>query len=346
VFAIKGSEPAAFDFPRLLQNLRRPSPSTHTIVEHLVWEEFKAPGAIALDEASREARLAAEAQSRHLRAYGDFARLPLPLLVLRHHPRTEAEYLARIRRELGDAGFARLRERCAGGLGVYVYHYPVPPVRACEAAALLARRDFRARLLTLLTFADPDVLLGRWVALFARLLYLGIIPGSLAASRTGLCCQPQNACMDGGFVDLDSLAHPASLRDDGELYGALALSFKALVDTAEVLVLDNVDGDSGVERQLIAEHLSHRLREALVTERRPGLFLHPRIAAFFQSVETFAGLTDMLAKRRAAGDPGFWPAGLGDAAAARLREACVDLRLGEQVATFPSGVEGAREAGE
>ena len=81
VMAVKGMEPATHDFEVVLQGLQRPCYTPHNIAEHLVFEERKLPGSLALPEALREAKAAASLQAAHWHAYGHLARVPLPLAV-------------------------------------------------------------------------------------------------------------------------------------------------------------------------------------------------------------------------------------------------------------------------
>jgi hypothetical protein len=68
-----------------------------------------------------------------------------------------------------------------------------------------------------------------------------VLPGALPSFRTGICCQPQNACIDGGFVDLGSLTPLSTLRDDTAVYAALQFSTESLLNTIRALVAGSTD---------------------------------------------------------------------------------------------------------
>lgn len=306
VVAIKGLEPGLPDFERLLGDLRRPGFTPHAIAEHFVFEERKIPGCLGLAEALREAERAAAAQERHLRHYGELARLPLPLVVHRHAEETTSRVRDGLRTILGADAFALAETLLAGALGVYVYHYPAAPIRAREIDALLAGLGFRERLLALLREGcDPGATIEGWVRLFVRLLYLGFLPGTLASLRTGLCCQPQNACLDGGFVDLDSLAAPAELADEAAILGSLQLGFDALLRSVRSLVTGSDEPDRAgaeevrVDLHGIARHVWALIDAAVESEARPGLILDPTVRRWLAVPRRFDDLAALLRPRAA-----------------------------------------------
>lgn len=301
VVAMKGLEPAVADFEALLQDLQRACYSPHNIAEHLVFEEHKIPGCVGLREAQREAERAAAIQQAHYRMYGSLARLPLPLLVYRHSQEVESTAVDALRRHLSPAAFERVTPQLADGVGAYLYYYPTVPSRARDMELLLDGRDFRTRFLALATqICDPDDVIREWVRGFVRMLYLGFLPGSLPSLRTGICCQPQNACLDGGFVDLDSLTAIDELRDDTAVYAALHFSADSLLRTVRSLVAGSSDAarsetvEIRVDLHYIGQYVMELLRQAIKTEARPGLLLDPRILRYFTPARTVADLVERL----------------------------------------------------
>lgn len=300
VLAFKGLEPQLPDLNALLGGLRRACYSPHDMAEHLIFEEQKIPACLGLNEAIREAQRAAQAQLAHLRAYGSLARLPLPLFVFRHAPATQSRAHEALRQQLSETAFSTVSPWVDAGLGAYVYYYPSAPVRARDIDTLLQGHAFRERLLALLQVCDPDELVRRWVSGFARLLWLGVLPGSLASLRTGLCCQPQNACLDGGFVDLDSLTPISSLKDDTAVYAALELSTGALLASVRSLLAGATDPsraetlDVRIDLHHFRQFLHAALVSALEREARPSLELDPRVRSYFQAPQSFAELVGRL----------------------------------------------------
>lgn len=311
VLAIKGLEPAAPDVDALFSDLKRACYSPHNIAEHLVLEERKIPGCVSLQEAIREAERARAIQSAHSSAYGGLARVPLPLFVYRHPEPVVARMIDHLRELLSKAAFEIVEPLAAEGLGVYVYYYPAPPVRARDLDYVLQGMRFGERVTLLSEMCDPDKVIGRWISLCVRMLYLGVLPGSLSSLRTGICCQPQNACIDGGFVDLDSLTPLSELRDDTAVQAALQLSTESLLRTVGTLVTGGSDPtrpeshEVRVGSHYLWQHLWTRIEAAIESEARPGLELDPRVREYFTPARSFTDLVDRLRTYYSPPSPSF-----------------------------------------
>lgn len=300
VIAIKGLEPCIPDLDAALRDLKRPCYSPHNIAEHLIFEEHKIPLAVRLPEALKEAQRAAEIQTAHRRAYGSLARLPLPLFVFRHSDETAQLMFEKLRCQLSEPAIERLKPWFHEGLGTYVYYYPTPPVRVRDVDLLLHGLEFRQRMFALMSFCDPAEIIRRWICGFVRMLYLGVLPGALPSLRSGICCQPQNSCIDGGFVDLDSLTPLRELRDHTAVYAALQFSTDALLDSVRALLIGSVDstrGD-GVEARFDLHHLKSYvfglIQEAITSEARSELVLDARIKQYYEPAQSLEDLVDRL----------------------------------------------------
>jgi hypothetical protein len=301
VVAIKGLEPCAPDIDVLFHDLQRACYSPHNIAEHLVFVEHKIPACLCLSEAIREAERAAAIQSLHLRFYGGLARLPLPLFVYGHTDEVREMMTGKLRRCLSGAAFETVEAALGSGLGVYVYYYPTVPARARDIDHLLQGLDFRERLIALLrAMGDPEAAVHGWVREFTRMLYLGFLPGSLASLRSGNCCQPQNACLDGGFVDLDSLTPLDELRSDTAIQAGLQLSVESLLQSARTLVAGSTDPTRAesteirIDLHYFSQYLFSLIQAAIKTEARPGLELDARIQTYFSTPRTFEELVARL----------------------------------------------------
>ena len=230
--------------------------------------------------------------------------MPLPLLILRHDEETDARVERMLAESLSAAARQRVHQLLEGRLAAYVYYYPAPPVRARDVDRLLSGLDFRQRSLALVTrVCDPDVVVGRWVELFARMLYLGYAPGAPPSRHSGICCQPQNACIDGGFVDLDSLTPLADLRDDAAVAAALQLSTESLLQAVRALLAGSTAderGDARLIERYLTQYLAGRIAAALASEARPGLALDPRVVRCFTPAVNFEQLVQRLSACHAA----------------------------------------------
>lgn len=304
VLVVKGSEPAAPDMTAGLDELARPCYSWHDIDEHLLHDEGKVPLGVTRSEALGEARQAALAHVRHWRRYSEVARLPLPLLVARHDDEVTSGLVAALDETLSPPAAHSVRDLLGDGLHVLVYAYPSPPVRARDLDTVLSGRGFHERQLALLECCDAEQVVARWVRLFTRLLHCGLLPGSAAAVRTGMCCQPQNACVDGGFVDVESLVPAEHLRRRRALDVAVHLSLEALVDTVTTLLLGEVEtaavrtGGDPQDRQDIREHVLGLVRGHLADDCGNGPPLDPRIQRALAPAPDHAALVGRLAARR------------------------------------------------
>lgn len=311
VVAIKGLEPCTRDVNVVLRDLKRACYSPHNIAEHLIFEERKIPASLGLAEALREAKRAAEIQSAHVRVYGSLARLPFPLFVFRHSVEVERQILEMLRRELSDDALETVEPWVACGLGVYVYYYPTAPVRARDIDLLLQGLGFQQRMFALIGLCDPEEVIRRWVCLFVRMLYLGVLPGTLPSFRTGICCQPQNACIDGGFVDLDSLTPLIALRDDTAVYAALQFSTDSLLNTVRALVAGSTDSmrPEGLEGRFDLHHLNlyvlALIQDGILNEARQELGLDIRISRYYTSARSFEGLVNRVSPYYSPLNPDF-----------------------------------------
>jgi hypothetical protein len=271
------------------------------MAEHLIFEERKIPGCVTLAEATLEGMRAAALQSAHLAVYGEFARLPLPLFVFDHAEETLTAVTRLIGPSISAHALETVRSLATPGLAAYVYYYPTAPVRARDVDVLLGGITFSRRSLALLTqIGDPDEIVRRWVRTFVRMLYLGYVPSSLSSLRTGSCCGPQNACIDGGFVDLGSVTPIADMCNDTALFAALQLSADALFETVRALLLGSTDPSRdervGVRADLhyLRQYLSATIAAAIGEEERPGVALDSRIVRYFTPARDFEGLVERL----------------------------------------------------
>lgn len=296
VLAIKGMEPAAGDFASVLRGFRRPGYSPYTIAEHLVFEEHKVPGVVTLAEARREAERAAAIQSAHWQHFGTLAHVPFPLCVFQHTAATTTRVVDALSGELSEPALHRIRQALVEPLAVYLYYYPASPVRVRDLEMMLAGVDFRQRMCALLAICDPDVLIRRWTTTFVRMLYLGTLPATLASLRTGACCQPQNACLDGGFVDLESLTPLGAVPDDRAVYSALQISLDGLIETVQAFLTgaDPATESGRFDRRFVEHYVRTVIEEALAANARPALTLDARVGAYFSRQLSLDALVSVL----------------------------------------------------
>jgi len=276
----KGVEPLLPDFNKvvdwmLLAPFRK---SSRVMADHFPLSEGKVPGALCLSEAIRECTIAAEIQSKHCRYYGELARLPVPLLVHSVSVEQNEDCLLLMRRKLAAVAFERIELSLKAGLGIYIYCYPVAPIRA-DAYGTGGNRNVMEYVKA---YCSPEVMVSRWIQLLVRLLYLGYLPYTPRNEGFGACMDFGNAGLDGGFCDLDSI-QPASSAPDDEFF------FESLI-TSLTIMQETVAGVASAACGLAHSYLYPRINDfvlwryvcsaferALEIEARPGLRLDSRV---------------------------------------------------------------------
>jgi len=196
-----------------------------------------------------------------------------------------------LQRRLTPTAFERISPNLSAGLGCYVYFYPAIPfrVRDLPGAGFHARRAAVARM-------DPERIVRRWIGAVARILHLGYLPATMASLGTGNCLREQNAVIDGGFVDVDSIQPISEIFElnfcDDLLQTVLSLTRMIYAFLVKFRGRGQLSMDYGL--QLVTQYVEESLRRALVEEARPQLALDPRISRYFAARSSFAELMRML----------------------------------------------------
>lgn len=303
VLAFKGTEVAAMNFDELLDGLddRFDLAAELPMLEWFPLGEHKVPGALLLDEALDEAAAAAAFQRSYLAAHCELANVPVPLLVLEWDGELVHSIQARLESRLSRRAARTTKQLLRGGLGVYLYHYPTLPIRVRQLARFLIdtrgssaqegahlRRSYPARMARLEAITRPAEVVSRWIQLFADMLVLGFLPVTLSHQAVGQCVREQNAVIDGGFVDIDSLQRFSDVRDDHELHATLVQSLRELTETIYAFLCESLDGPrpgtrggravAGSAAHLVGPHVWMAVRERLLERRAAGATLDSRLA--------------------------------------------------------------------
>ena len=232
VLAVKGTEPLATNFgdfldelgaARVLVECRLGSPAIDRTLSRAELSgldkfpilEGKVPGVVTLREALGEARAALAVQRAHVARHGRPARLPVPVFVGRWPEPVAARVATELAARMDGRGLDLALAALAGGLAVYAYRYPAVPLRLAHLSVPDARRgtDVAGRLAAIAGHVDPRAVLDGWLGLTARLLALGFVAKDPRAVVSGDCLQIQNACLDGGFADVESVVESAGLDE-------------------------------------------------------------------------------------------------------------------------------------
>jgi hypothetical protein len=310
VIAVKGSEPFAANFTDMLDDLRKGrvnvelrlgSPSidrtlTRTELnglDKLAVLEGKLPGCVTVREALGEAQAAFAVQRAYVAHFGAPARLPLPIFVGKWPEDRVTMVREALRSRMRDRALHIAEAALSDGIGVYVYHYPAVPFRLGHLSVPDARKGkhIAKRLESFAADVDARATLEAWLELTARLLAVGFVAKDPASIVTGDCLQVQNVCLDGGFMDVESLT-PSAPLDERALR-------EALRRTAHELSLDAT--------RLIAGHsistvdMRDRLPELvafvwadLATRVEAHGASDPRVLDILKARDTFAALKRTL----------------------------------------------------
>ena len=256
VLVFKGMEPAALDFEQRIVWLKTAA-SSGDLAEDFSLLEGKIPGAVSVSEALSEARIAAQVQQRHLRYYNTLARIPLPLLVGKHEDSVVENADRILRRRLSGTAYKKVQKLLDGGLGYFVYFYPQAPIRAEFISPAKNRRFVKSRFGSV---PSSQATIQRWITLFARLIRLGFLPASPRSLKTGCCVSSQNANLDGGVCDVDSIFPLTARTSASFIRKSLLLSARELEQSARCIRARG----SGMSPEIL-----ERIRESLLSADHP-----------------------------------------------------------------------------
>ena len=288
VIVLKGSEPLLPDFRAYVEWMTRrqfgawPRPMS----EHFPLFEGKAPGTVFLDEAMREAEIALDVQRRHLAEYGALMRLPVPVFVFKLPLDAETAVVGLLRSALSEPAFDRVAPHLGRGIGIFAYYYPGPPVRV-HAVGRAASFGPAPRTLAARPHIINETLPG-WFAIAARLLWLGFLPTSPLAWRLGDIFDANNACLDGGVCDVNSIYPMTKAPSDGFFIRSVVMITGGLrIATARAFGLPLGEIAQSYEQELAAfclgEYVKRGLAQALDAEARPNLRLDSRVGQVFEA---------------------------------------------------------------
>jgi hypothetical protein len=177
------------------------------------------------------------------------------------------------------------------------YYYPAPPVRvhAVGRSAFIwpASTDLASRQ-NLTERAIPG-----WIAIAARLLWLGVLPTTPLSWRLGDIFDPNNACLDGGVCDVNSI-HPITPgTSDGFFVRSVAMSMGGLrMAIARAFNVSLGELPANYEQDLAGFYLSDfvkgAMERALEAEARPSLSLDPRIGLIFGRDKSLADIVRLV----------------------------------------------------
>jgi hypothetical protein len=303
VIACKGTEPLADDVEEAFNRLAWHAPLGTSNLEFFVRFEQKVPMALLFEEARDEAEKAYQFQRAYVKRYGEFATMPVPLLVLRWAPRVATEFLRKIKPGLSERAWRGVKRLSEGGFGAYIYYYPNPPLRVQHVADRLPplTQGYRERAIELGRTANLESAIRGWVALVVRMLGLGYFPCSLDHDEIGQCVREQNVVLDGGLVDVDSMTKFSSIADDATFAETMMATLFELIDTIHTIWVTRHRPTSfrqlrtGTTTFLIVwQFVAAEFRAAMEREERAGVTFDRRVKEALAGSVSFADIDRRL----------------------------------------------------
>lgn len=305
VIGIKGSEILTEDQTDLLtagRLFRSPSLSVTSVrsvsilslLERFPLLEHKVPGALLMSEAMHETLAAAEVQMAFLRRYGRLARLPLPLATFAWHADDVERFKKRLLPHLNKQTASIVARLIHEGLGCNAYYYPSSPRRVgqlmIERPEINRHYSYADRASALRSEFDCERAITGWLTLTAQLLALGFFPNSPYNNYcTGQCIQQQNAVLDGGFADVDSVQPMHSIVSDREFYETYLAMVAELAVMLRALLLGSLPvpnleyADPTLPTLFLCTSVWDELRRLLRIERDAGGLADERLEQLLES---------------------------------------------------------------
>jgi hypothetical protein len=233
-------------------------------------------------------------QKRHLNHYGELARIPTPLAIHVVDESKAERAIAMLRTKLSSAAFARIEVLLQSELAIYIYYYPIAPIRSNYWGGIVSTKlaEHIKR-----TF-NREVAVADWAKLMTRLIYLGFLPYNVRNEGLGACMDYGNATLDGGFCDPDSIIPVEESPDDEFYYESIVQSLVNLQNTIKLTLGISIDSSlyPSINEFACGQFVRHLVNSAILTEKRPALRLDER----FQRIMAPHSVSDvsLITKRK------------------------------------------------
>lgn len=199
VIAIKGSEIWSKDIKEAARAMTL-GRKTLNHMDTFVMREFRVPLVYLQHEALGDSIKGVNIFRAVSSIFGCFPRLPLPLGVIRWPDVLLDKYRQDVYPLLSKTACGLVERNLTDGLAAYVYFYRGTSERLKHCTQSQLSPPFNLEM-----GSSSWELCDRWVTLFTQILASGYFPCVVTDWLWGSAVQDQNACMDGGFVDIDSM---------------------------------------------------------------------------------------------------------------------------------------------
>lgn len=295
VLAIKGGEPFAHDIDEKIKKMcdQVIMDNMHTLSETFLLIEQKIPMALMVNEALSEAQKAMTFQQAYFNRYNELALIPLPLYVFEIPTSISNQFLKKTRHYYSNRAQTIFDAINKNGLAVYVYYYPNPPVRVNtlqeDNFENLKSGGFIKLLNHLEKMTDPFSVVHSWITFVTRMLALRFFPCTLSHNEIGQMIRMQNAVIDGGFVDCDSIQSFSEIKSDREF---IETSWLTLIELS-MTIRAFLSGKSGYRKMsnhdlrilptLIFSYMRDEFLKVMAKEKKNGTVFDPRIEKIMKS---------------------------------------------------------------
>jgi hypothetical protein len=134
------------------------------------------------------------------------------------------------------------------------------------------------------------------------MLGLGYFPCSPCHDEVGQCLREQNAVLDGGLVDMDSICEMASIADEAEFVETLMVTLVELVGTVHNLWVDRSKTWSPRQSRtglvtvlLVWQQVLAELKAAILREEADGTVFDARVKKLLFAGASFSEIDAALA---------------------------------------------------
>jgi hypothetical protein len=296
VLAFKGSEVWSSDLRAVAAEMSqgRTCLNKH---DYFIMGEQKTPILYLKHEALSDARNALSLFRAVHSTFCEHPKLPLPLIVVEWPSECLAAYRDAVLPFLSDTAKGMVERNLREGVAQYVYFFPGSPARLRHAKhnALQLLEDMER------TYRIVD----SWVNLFTQILCSGYFPTVLSNQKWGCCIQDQNVCIDGGFVDVDSVE---AISVDKTMFAANLLASMQMLSHSifaflspllltedilqPVLGIENVFGGS-LHHMLFFPHVWRMVQNRFNQFTASGITADRRLISIFEG-DGIKALTHML----------------------------------------------------
>jgi hypothetical protein len=297
---IKGCEIFTQNFEENISNLLNSNPRSFglSLFEQLLSIEQKIPSCLTYTEAIKEAKIAEELHMRYLEVYSELAPLPLPIKVYKLPTSICSEVENKFLKTASLAYFNDISSLLnINGLGIYIYMYPISPLRISNFNDPIDNTSLQERDRTLKSILpNPQDTINDWITLFIRVLCIGFIPVTTKSYFRGALCDPNNASIGGGFCDLGSIEKISDIYSDRILIEALQLSFDTLCNSIlEFVSAHNARSQTSKMPQDYLKLWVYSKMSDDIKIYRNDLELHPIVSEYFNNNRNFQEMFSQFA---------------------------------------------------